>query len=96
MSNSSSQPIDRTQSDGTTMGQSEPGINSDEGVLHIPQSSRAGVLQSVITRTFIEGSYPSAEMKSMYSTTHFNPNHRGNEGVHNFLKGISPKVHIIA
>ena len=32
-------PIDRTLSDATTLGQSGPGSNGNEEVLHIPQSS---------------------------------------------------------
>ena len=32
-------PIDRTLSGNTIPSQSEPGSNSNEGVLHIPQSS---------------------------------------------------------
>ena len=39
MSNSFILPIDRTLSGTTTLGQSVPGSNSNEGVLHIPQSS---------------------------------------------------------
>ena len=41
MSNSSIWPIDKTLSGATTSGQSRPGSNSREGVLHIPQSSKA-------------------------------------------------------
>ena len=32
-------PVDRTLSDGTTPGQSEPGIDGNEDLLRIPQSS---------------------------------------------------------
>ena len=32
-------PIDRTLSVATTLGQSGPGSNGSEGVLHIPQST---------------------------------------------------------
>ena len=32
-------PIDRTLSGTTTLGQSEPGSDGNEGVLHIPQNS---------------------------------------------------------
>ena len=32
-------PIDRNLSGGTTLGQSGPGSDDNEGVLHIPQSS---------------------------------------------------------
>ena len=39
MSNSLISPIDRTLSGATTLGQSEPEIDGNEGVLHIPQSS---------------------------------------------------------
>ena len=39
MSNSSIWPIDRTSLGVTTPGQSQPGRNGDEEVLHIPQSS---------------------------------------------------------
>ena len=39
MSNSSIWPIDRTLSDATTLGQSGPGSNGNEGVLHILQST---------------------------------------------------------
>ena len=42
MLNSSIWPIDRTQVGATTLGQNEPGSNSDEGILHIPKSSRTG------------------------------------------------------
>ena len=36
----------------------DPGINSNEGVLHVPQRSRTGVSpswSSVISRTFVRG-----------------------------------------
>ena len=42
MSNSSILPIDKTLSSATTSGQSGPGSNGNEEVLHIPQSSRTG------------------------------------------------------
>ena len=42
MSKSSIWPIDRTLSGATTLGQSGPGTNDNEGVLHIPQSSSFG------------------------------------------------------
>ena len=42
MLNSSIWPIDWTQSDTTTPGQSEPGSDANDEVLQIPQSSRAG------------------------------------------------------
>ena len=39
-------PIDRTLSGPTTLGQSGPGNNGNEGVLHIPQIFKAGALPS--------------------------------------------------
>ena len=39
-------PIDETLTGTTTLGQSEPESNSNEGVFHIPQSSRTGVSSS--------------------------------------------------
>ena len=54
-------------------GQSGPGINGNEGVLHIRQSpsiSGASASDCLVSyyRTLIEGSYPSAELQSVYST----------------------------
>ena len=46
MPNSSIWSIDRTLSDATTPGQSGPGSNSSEVVLHIPQSFKIGASQS--------------------------------------------------
>ena len=43
LSNSSIWPIDRIISSATTLCQSRPGTNSNEGVLHIPQTSKAGL-----------------------------------------------------
>ena len=40
-------PIDRTLSGATTLGQSGPGSNGNDGVLHIPQISKAGASPSV-------------------------------------------------
>ena len=40
--NSSIWPIDGTVTGTTTLGQSGPGSNSNEGVFHIPQSSKMG------------------------------------------------------
>ena len=54
-------PIDRTLSDATTPGQSGPGINSDEGVLRISQSSN-------ITETSLSDylvSYPDTHWGSL-------------------------------
>ena len=65
MSNSFILLIDRTLSDATTLGQSEPGSNGNEWVLHIFQSPRTRASQSDSLM-----SYPghSTEMKSVYST----------------------------
>ena len=56
----------------STPGQSGPGSNVNEGLLHIPLISKAGALPSdgfnVISRTLGGGSYPSAEMQLVYST----------------------------
>ena len=66
-------PIDRTLSGTTTPGHSEPGSNGNEGVLCIPQissiteASPGDFLVSYPGKS-LEGSYPSNEMKSMYST----------------------------
>ena len=57
-----------------TPGQSGPGIDGNEGVLHIPQSSRtAGTspsdcLVSTPGHWLVGGSYLSAEKQSVYST----------------------------
>ena len=54
-------------------GQSGPGSNGDEGVLRIPQgpsitgTSPSDCLVSYPGRS-LEGSYPSAEVQSVYST----------------------------
>ena len=66
-------PIDRAQTGATTLGQSGPGSNGNEGVIHIPQSSsNTGISLSdlfrVVTRTLIEGSYNFGEVQSVYST----------------------------
>ena len=59
MSNSSILPIDRKQSDTTTLGQSAPGSDANKVVLHIPQiSSITEVLPSdcIISRILVVGS----------------------------------------
>ena len=68
------QPIERTLSDATISGQSRPENNGNEGLLHITQSSKTGAspsdcLVSQIGHSFWEGSYPSAEIQSVYSST---------------------------
>ena len=64
-------PIDRALSGTTTPDQSGPGSNDNEGVLHIPQISKAGVSQSACLVSYpghsLVGCYPSAEMQSVYS-----------------------------
>ena len=62
-------PIDRTLSGATTLGQSGPGSDGNEGVLHIPQSSNiTGASPSdflVSYRGHSSGEfYPSAEKQS--------------------------------
>ena len=57
----------------TTLGQSEPGSNGNEGVLRISQSSSiAGTSPSDCSVSYLGhslgGSYPSAEKQSLYST----------------------------
>ena len=74
MSNSFIWSIDRTLSGATTPGQSGPGSEGDEGVLSITQSSSItgaspsnGLSHKQDTRKG-DGSYLSAEMRSVYST----------------------------
>ena len=66
-------PIDRTLSGATTLGQSEPGRNGNDGVLRIPQSpSITGASSSDCLVSYpghsLVGSYLSAEKQSVYST----------------------------
>ena len=67
-------PIDKTLSDATTPGQNESGSNGNESVFSILQSSRiTGASPSdclMLYPGYLSGggSYPSAEMQSMYST----------------------------
>ena len=73
MWNSSIRPINRTQSGATTLGQSEPGSDGNEGLLRIPQSSsitEASLSYCLVSLTghSLWESYPSAEMQSVYST----------------------------
>ena len=57
-----------TQSGAITQGQSEPGSEGNEGVLHVPQSSSNLTIRlfNVISWT-LAGSYPSADFQSVYS-----------------------------
>ena len=66
MSNTSIQPIDKTLSGATTPDQGGPGIDVNEGVLHISQSSSSDCLVSYLGHSLGE-SYQSAEMLSVYS-----------------------------
>ena len=67
-------PIDRTLSGTTTSGQCGPGNDGNEGVLRIPQSfsitgtSPSDCLMSYLGHSLGEGSIPSAEVQSVYST----------------------------
>ena len=73
MSNSSIWPIERTLLGATTLGQSGPESDGNEGVLHIPQSScitgasPSDCLVSYLGHS-LEEFYPTAEMQSVYST----------------------------
>ena len=64
--------IDWTLSGTSTLGQSGPGSNDDEGVLHITQSFRIGASTSDGLLSYpghsLVGSYPFAEIQSVYST----------------------------
>ena len=66
--------MDRTLSGATTPGQSGPGSNGNERVLHISQISKAQALPSDCLMSYLEhslgegGSYSSSEMQSVYST----------------------------
>ena len=65
-------PIDRTLSGATTLDQSEPGSDGNDGVLRIPQSSSitgASPLDCLMSYPglYLGESYTFAEMQSMYS-----------------------------
>ena len=67
-------PIDKTLLGSTTPSESGPGSDGNEGVLCIPQSFRiiratlSDCLESYLGYSLVEGSYPSAEKQSVYST----------------------------
>ena len=67
-------PIDRTLSGATTPSQSGPGSVGNEGVLRIPPNfsitgtSPSDCLVSYPGNSLDGGSYPSAEIQSVYST----------------------------
>ena len=75
--NGSFWPIDGTQTDTTTLPQSGPGSHDNEGVLHIPQSSKTGVsrLDAVSCNTqdiHWGGASSTAEIQSMYPIASLN------------------------
>ena len=59
--------IDCTLSGTTTLGQSRPASNDNEGVLSIDGVSPSDCLESYPQDSFVEF-YPSAEVQSVYST----------------------------
>ena len=67
-------PIDRALSGSSTPDQSRSGSDGNEGILRIPQSpsitetSPSDCLVSYPGHPFEAGSYPSAEVQSVYST----------------------------
>ena len=65
-------PIDKTLSDTTTPSQSEPGSDSNEGVLRIPQSfsiTRTSPSDCLVSSGHsLDESYLSGKMQSVYST----------------------------
>ena len=75
MSNNSIWPIDRTLPGATNLSQSGPESNCNEGVVHIPQSSKTGASPSDCLMSYPgqllkgAGAYSSAEMQLVYSTT---------------------------
>ena len=64
--------IDRTLKDTTNPDQSGPESNGNEGILHIPQSSKAEASPSNGLVSYLghllKGYYPSAEIQWVYST----------------------------
>ena len=66
-------PIDRTLLGATIPSQSEPGSNINEGVLHIPWSSKTGASLSDGTMLhpghLLGATYPFAKIQSVYSTS---------------------------
>ena len=67
-------PKDRTLSGATTLTQSEPGSDGNEGILLIPQSckitrtSRLDCLSRTLVVCVWRGVHPSTEKQSVYST----------------------------
>ena len=69
MSNSPIWPTERTLSGVTTPSLSGPGSDDNEGLLGIPQSLGLKPLYLIVIQDIrLEWSYPSVEMKSVYST----------------------------
>ena len=102
MTNSSIWPIDRNLSGATTSGESEPGSDGNEEVLHISQTRAllephhqiAELVDCVIIRHSLGESYPSAEMQSMYTTApHHQPTTLSFEfGFHSPWSAALPKL----
>ena len=70
-------PLIGTLSGATTPGQSGPGSDGNEGVLHIPQNfnlNRTSPSDCLVSYPghSLEGSYPSAEKQSVYPTAPVN------------------------
>ena len=77
MSKSSTFPIDRNLSGGTTLGKSGPGSDVNEGIFHIPQHSsitEASSSDFLVSYAGYSGweSYTFVEMQSVYSTASAN------------------------
>ena len=70
MSNNSIWPIDRTLSGAATLGNNGPENNGNDGVLHIPQTSKTGASSSdglmSYPRHSLGGGLTSVEMQSVY------------------------------
>ena len=81
--------IDRTRSGATTPGQCGPGIDGNEGILRIPQSS--SIPRASPSECFL--SYSTAEMQSVYSVA--SPIYLWVHIVLIRLKYFIPKINII-
>ena len=68
MINSSIWSIDETLTGTTNLGESQPGSNDNERVLHIPQSSNIRWFSVILRICVAGGSYSSTEVLSVYST----------------------------
>ena len=83
-------PIDRALWGAATLGQSRHGSNRNEGLLHIPQISKARPSPSDCLMSYpghsLRGTYTSAEMQSVYSTAQPTELHLFWDDSNNFLK----------